>query len=148
MKIILKRDVNKIGKKDELLDVSDGYGRNFLVARGLAEEATPNKIRELENLKKTQKVKDDKKLKLAEEAKKKIGGKVIMLKVNAGEGGKLFGSVTTAQVADAVKSQYGVAADKREVKLEESVKQVGSYPVKIKLYAGVEAELTLKVEAE
>lgn len=148
MKVILKQDVAKIGKKGEMLDVSDGYGRNFLIARGLAEEATQGKIRELEEIKKNQKVKDDKKLKIAEDAKKKIGGKVITLKVNAGEGGKLFGSVTTAQVADAIKAQYGVSTDKKEIRLDDAVKQTGSYPVKVKLYTGVEAELTLKVEAE
>ncbi|MDL2297562.1 50S ribosomal protein L9 [Synergistaceae bacterium OttesenSCG-928-D05] len=148
MKVILKQDVAKIGKKGEMLDVSDGYGRNFLIARGLAEEATQGKIRELEEIKKNQKVKDDKKLKIAEDAKKKIGGKVITLKVNAGEGGKLFGSVTTAQVADAIKTQYGVSTDKKEIRLDDAVKQTGSYPVKVKLYTGVEAELTLKVEAE
>ena len=69
MKVILKQDVNKIGKAGEILEVSDGYGRNYLIARGLAEEGTPSKIRENEEFKKTQKVKDDKKLKLAEEAK-------------------------------------------------------------------------------
>lgn len=148
MKVILKQDVSKIGKKDELLDVSDGYGRNFLIARGLAEEATPGRLRELEEMKKTKKVKDDKKLQAAEEAKKKIGGKVLALKVNTGEGGKLFGSVTTAQIAELIKKQYGVAADKKDIRLEENVKQTGSYPVRIKLYSGVEAELTLKVEAE
>lgn len=146
--MILKQDVSKIGKKGELLDVSDGYGRNFLIARGLAEEATPGKLRELEEKQKTQKVKDDKKLKTAEEAKKKIGGKVLALKANTGEGGKLFGSVTTSQIAELIKKQYGVATDKKEIKLEENIKQTGSYPVRVKLYTGVEAELTLKVEAE
>lgn len=148
MKVILTKDVNKIGRKGELLEVADGYGRNYLIARGLAEEATEGKLRELAEKKKTQRVKEDKKLTAAQETKKKIGGKTVTIKVNAGEGGKLFGSVTTAQVAEAVAAQYGTGVDKKDVKLDETVKQAGSYPVKIKLHAGVEAELTLKVEAQ
>ncbi len=148
MKVILKQDVNKIGKKGDLLEVADGYGRNFLIARGLAEEATEGKIRELQQMQKTQKIKDDKKLKIAEESKKKLGGKVVRIKVNTGEGGKLFGSVTNAQIADALTSQYGVPVDKKDLKIEETVKQTGEYRFKVKLYAGVDAEMTLKVESE
>ena len=148
MKVILKQDVNKIGKKGDLLEVADGYGRNFLIARGLAEEATEGKIRELQQMQVTQKIKDDKKLKIAEESKKKLGGKVVRIKVNTGEGGKLFGSVTNAQIADALTSQYGVPVDKKDLKIEETVKQTGEYRFKVKLYAGVDAEMTLKVESE
>ena len=148
MKVILKQDVNKIGKAGEILEVYDGYGRNYLIARGLAEEGTPSKIRENEEFKKTQKVKDDKKLKLAEEAKKKISGKVVSIKVNAGEGGKLFGSVTTAQIAEAVSALYGISVDKKDVKMEDAIKQAGSYQFKIRLAAAVEAVMTLKVETE
>ncbi|HAH69493.1 MAG TPA: 50S ribosomal protein L9 [Synergistaceae bacterium] len=148
MKVILKQDVNKIGKKGDLLEVADGYGRNFLIARGLAEEATEGKIRELQQMQMTQKIKDDKKLKIAEESKKKLGGKVVRIKVNTGEGGKLFGSVTNAQIADALTSQYGVPVDKKDLKIEETVKQTGEYRFKVKLYAGVDAEMTLKVESE
>jgi large subunit ribosomal protein L9 len=148
MKVILKQDVNKIGRKGDLLEVADGYGRNFLIARGLAEEATDGKVRELEQMQKTQKIKDDKKLKIAEEARKKLGGKVVRVKVNTGEGGKLFGSVTTAQIAEAMTAQFGVPVDKKDLKIEETVKQVGEYKFKAKLYTGVEAEMTLKVEPE
>ena len=75
MKVILKQDVNKIGKKGELLEVADGYGRNYLIARGLAEEATEGRIRELQQMQMTQKIKDDKKLKIAEESKKSLAAK-------------------------------------------------------------------------
>ena len=124
MKVILKQDVNKIGKKGELLEVADGYGRNYLIARGLAEEATEGRIRELQQMQMTQKIKDDKKLKIAEESKKKLGGKVVKIKVNTGEGGKLFGSVTNAQIADALTSQYGVPVDKKDLKIEETDRKV------------------------
>jgi large subunit ribosomal protein L9 len=148
MKVILKQDVNKIGRKGELLDVSDGYARNFLIARGLAEEATPGRLREMEERVKTQKVKEDKKQGLAEEAKRKLSGKVVVVKANAGDGGKLFGSVTTAQVADAVLSQYGVTVDKKDIKLDDQIKQTGDYQFRIKLYPGIDAQMTLKVESD
>ena len=96
MKVILKQDVAKVGKKGDLVEVSDGYGRNFLVGRGLGEEATPGRLREYQEFQKTQKARDDKRQKSAEEMKKKLGGKLVSVKVSAGEGGKLFGSVTSA----------------------------------------------------
>ena len=80
--------------------------------------------------------------------KKKLGGKLVSVKVSAGEGGKLFGSVTSAQVAEALSAQFGAGIDKKDIKLDESIKQAGSYAFRIKLYPGVEAEMTLKVESE
>ena len=148
MKVILKQDVAKVGKKGDLVEVSDGYGRNFLVGRGLGEEATPGKLREYQEFQKTQKARDDKRQKSAEEMKKKLGGKLASVKVSAGEGGKLFGSVTSAQVAEALSAQFGAGIDKKDIKLDESIKQAGSYAFRIKLYPGVEAEMTLKVESE
>ncbi|MCQ4764083.1 50S ribosomal protein L9 [Cloacibacillus evryensis] len=148
MKVILKQDVAKVGKKGDLVEVSDGYGRNFLVGRGLGEEATPGRLREYQEFQKTQKARDDKRQKSAEEMKKKLGGKLVSVKVSAGEGGKLFGSVTSAQVAEALSAQFGAGIDKKDIKLDESIKQAGSYAFRIKLYPGVEAEMTLKVESE
>jgi large subunit ribosomal protein L9 len=147
MKVILKEDVNKLGRKGELHEVADGYGRNYLVARGLAEEATAGKIRALEEHKKTKRAKSARLAKEAEGFKRKINGKVVTVSVTAGEGGRLFGSVTNAQIAEAVDAQYGIKVDKKDVKTEEAVKQAGDYPVKIKLYAGVEADMTMRVEA-
>jgi len=97
---------------------------------------------------KTQKVKEDKKQGLAEEAKRKLSGKVVVVKANAGDGGKLFGSVTTAQVADAVLAQYGVTVDKKDIKLDDQIKQTGDYQFRIKLYPGIDAQMTLKVESD
>ena len=148
MKVILKQDVAKVGKKGDLVEVSDGYGRNFLVGRGLGEEATPGRLREYQEFQKTQKAREDKRQMSAEEMKKKLGGKLVSVKVSAGEGGKLFGSVTSAQVAEALSAQFGAGIDKKDIKLDESIKQAGSYAFRIKLYPGVEAEMTLKVESE
>ncbi|MCD8162966.1 MAG: 50S ribosomal protein L9 [Synergistaceae bacterium] len=148
MKVILKQDVAKVGKKGELIEVSDGYGRNFLIGRGLAEEATAGRMREYQEYQKTQKARDDKRQKAAEDMKKKLGGKLVSVKVSAGDGGKLFGSVTSAQVAEALSAQFMVNIDKKDIKLDESIKQAGSHTFRIKLYPGIEAEMTLKVETE
>lgn len=148
MKVILKQDVKSLGKKGELHEVADGYGRNFLIARGLAEEATAGKVRELAEKNKTAKVKDERAKAAAEEAKKKLNGKIVTLKTKAGEGGKLFGSVTTADISAAIAAQYGIAVDKKEIKTDEAVKMLGDYKIKAKLYNGVETEVTLRVEGE
>jgi large subunit ribosomal protein L9 len=148
LKVILVQDVNKVGTKGELLDVSDGYARNFLFKKGLAIEGTEGKIKEWEAAQKAKKNREAKLEHEAIEVKKKIGGKKVTVKVNAGDEGRLFGSVTTSQIAEAISSQHGVLADKHGIKLDEPVKQVGLYPFRVKLYTGVEAELTLEVKAE
>ncbi len=148
MKVILKQDVSKIGKKGQLLDVSDGYARNYLLPRGLAEEATEGRQKEWENLKKGETLKADKAEKAAHETRKGIQGKQVNLKASAGESGKLFGSVTTALIAQAISTQLRVKVDKKDVKVAETIRQVGRYEVTVRLYTGVEAELTVLVEAE
>ena len=148
MKVILTQDVNKLGLKGDMVEVSDGYARNFLFKKNLAIEGTPGKLKEWEELQKTKKNREAKLEKNAVEVKKKIGGKRVVVKMSAGDEGKLFGSVTAAQVAAAVNEQYAVDVDKKDVKLEETIKQLGTYPFRIKLYTGVEVELTLAVEAE
>lgn len=148
MKVILTQDVNKLGLKGEMVEVSDGYARNFLFKKSLAIEGTPGKIKEWEEQQKNKKNREAKMEKEAIEVKKKIGGKKIVVKMSAGEEGKLFGSVTAAQVATAISEQQGAAIDKKDIKMGDPIKQLGMYPFKIKLYTGVEVELTLSVEAE
>jgi large subunit ribosomal protein L9 len=147
MKVILLQDVSKVGAKGDLVEVSDGYGRNFLIKKGLAAEGTKGKLKEWEENQKSRKSRELKLESAAVEAKKKIGGKKVTVLVNAGEEGRLFGSVTTSQISEAIKAQHGVEADKHDIKLDESIKQVGMYPFRIRLYSGVEAELTLEVKA-
>jgi len=148
MKVILKEDVSKIGKKGELLDVSDGYARNFLIPRGLAEEATEGRKKEWETRKKDLAQKADKAEKAAQETRRAIQGKQVSLKASAGESGKLFGSVTTAMIAQAVAEQLHVKVDKKDIRVSETIRQVGRYGLSVKLYANVEAELSVLVEAE
>ncbi|MDL2263308.1 50S ribosomal protein L9 [Synergistaceae bacterium OttesenSCG-928-I11] len=148
MKVILTQDVNKLGVKGDMVEVSDGYARNFLFKKNLAIEGTPGKLKEWEEQQRLKKNREAKLEKNAIEIKKKIGGKKVVVKMSAGDEGKLFGSVTSAQIATAVNEQYAVEVDKKDVKLDETIKQLGTYPFRIKLYTGVEVELTLAVEAE
>jgi large subunit ribosomal protein L9 len=146
MKIILTKDVNKLGKSGDKIEVSDGYARNFLIARGLALEATSGLIAEIDSRKASEKAKETKLKKEAEETKKLIQGKVISVRVNAGESGKLFGSVTSVQVAEALMASYKLNIDKRDIKLPETVKHAGEFPITIHLYREIDALMTLLVE--
>lgn len=148
MKVILTEDVHKLGTKGDMVEVSDGYARNFLFSKGLAVEATGGKRKEWEEQQALKKKKEAKLAKTAEEVKKIIGGKKVTVKMSAGDEGRLFGSVTAAQIASAVSEQYSVSVDKKDIKLDDMIKQLGTYPIRIKLYTGVEAELNLSVEAE
>ena len=146
MKVILIKDVNKLGKSGDKVEVADGYARNFLIAQGLALEATSGLIAEADTRKAGEKAKDAKLKKEAEETKKQIQGKTITVHVNVGENGKLFGSVTNSQVMEALKASYNLDIDKRSIKLPEVVKQTGEFPVTIHLYREVDANMTLIVE--
>ncbi|MDR3332225.1 MAG: 50S ribosomal protein L9 [Synergistaceae bacterium] len=148
MKVILIEDVSKLGAKGDLVEVSDGYARNFLFKKKVALEGTPARVKEWEDQQKARKKREAKLEASAIEAKKKIGGKMVTVKMSAGEEGRLFGSVTSQQVASAIASQLSVDVDKKDIRLDEQIKQLGKHPFKARLYSGVEAELTLSVEAE
>ena len=148
MKVILKEDVRKLGKKNAVVEVSDGYARNCLFPRGLAVEGTAQNVNILRDKTAAAERRDLKLTAEAEAVKAKIAGKVIKMSVGAGEGGRLFGSVTAAQVAEALEAQYGVKLDKKNVKIDGAVKALGAYPLTLKLYAGVECAMTLSVEGQ
>ena len=147
MKVILKSDVNKLGKAGSLIDVSDGHARNFLIPKGLAVEATPGKLSEWKNEQARQKAKDEKNRQSALETQKALQGKSVTVEGKAGENGKLFGSITAAQIVEALASQHGLKDfDKRNIKLDETIKQPGNFPVSLKLYPGIQADMTLTVK--
>lgn len=148
MKVILKQDVTKLGAAGDLVDTSDGYARNYLFPRDLAEEATPDRVKEWKAREASKKNKEEKLKNEAAETGKKLSGKTVRVQVSAGEKGKLFGSVTAANVAENIASQLGITVDKRDIRLAETVKQTGSYPFFIRLHAGIETEMTLVVEGE
>ncbi len=148
MQVILKQDVRKLGKAGDLVEVSEGYGRNYLFPRGLAEEASGGKLKDWKNQQKVKQTKMAKEEALAEEHKKHLQGRRVTISVSTGGGGKLFGSVTAAQIAEALEQQLQVKVDKRNIKLGDPVRQLGTFPFAVKLHPGVEATLTLSVESE
>lgn len=144
MDVILKADVKGLGKKGEKVKASDGYARNFLFPKGLAVEANAQSLTELRNREAANKHKLDMEIAAANEAKSKINGKTIKLTAKAGTNGRLFGSVTSKDVAAEIKKQYGVDADKRKITMDD-IKAFGSYKIEVKLYQNVSAEMTVSV---
>lgn len=148
MKVILRQDVKALGKKGDTKEVPDGYGRNFLIPRGLAIEASDANVRQLEHQKK---VEQDRKAREEAEARQlsaTLSGLNVTMKARAGEGGRLFGSVTAKDVADAVKRQSGIDLDKRKFEVGDGIKALGTYPVSIYVYPGVSAEILVRVVEE
>jgi len=148
MKIILLQDIKNVGKKDQIINASDGYAKNFLFPRNLAEEATD---KNLAKLKAKQKVEQDKKDKEKEEAKeiaKKLETITVKIKSKAGENGKLFGAITSKDISDELNKQYNISIDKKKIVLNEGIKTLGSITVDVKLYEGVTGKLTIHVIPE
>ncbi len=146
MRVILKSDVSKLGKAGSLIDVSDGHARNFLIPKGLAVEATPGKLAEWKAQQARLKAKDEKNRQDALQLQQALQGKSITIEGRAGDNGKLFGSITPAQIAEALEVQHGMKDfDKRSIKLDETVKSAGSYKFSLKLYPNIQADMTLVV---
>jgi len=145
MKVILLQDVQGSGKKGELVNVSDGYARNFLLKRGLAKEASVQNMAERqaqEDSKSRRKQQEiDEANKIADSAREKT----IKISAKAGDSGKLFGSVTTKEIADEVKKQLGIDIDKRKIAMDGDIKQFGTYTVELKLYSGISAKVFVMV---
>lgn len=147
MKVILKEDVRNIGTMGQIVDVADGYARNFLVPKGFAVDANVKNIRALEHAKKTIQEKAKKIRNQAQDLSDKIANMTIVIKAKSGEEGKLFGSVTSMDIAEQMKNQ-GIDIDKKKIVIEEPIKRLGSYSVGIKLHSDVTTQVTLQVIAE
>ncbi len=145
MEVILQKDVKGLGKKGEVVTVADGYGRNFLLPRGLAVLATAGNIKQADLEKEAQKQKRERELKEAQEVAARIQGQKLQIATKVGESGKLFGSITSQEIADRLKRQYKVEIDKRKIELEEPIKSVGKHPIKIKLHPKVQVEIIVQV---
>lgn len=144
MKVVLLQDVKSIGKKGELVNVSDGYARNFLFPRGLAVEADAQAMNDLKNREEAAKYRDDMEKKSAQAAAGLLTGKTLKLTAKAGQGGRLFGSVTTKEVAEELKKQFGLDIEKRKIAMAD-IKAYGSYEAEIKFSHGITAKLTVIV---
>jgi len=147
MKIILKEDIKKLGKMGQIVDVADGYARNYLVPKGLAVEASTKNIRSLEHEKKIIQEKARKRKDSAQDLASRISALTLTIKAKSGEEEKLFGSVTTMDIAEALLTQ-GVEIEKKKIVLEEPIKRLGSYSVQIKLHPDVSVPLTVQVIQE
>ena len=148
MKVILQQDVQGSGKKGELVNVSDGYAKNFLLKKGLAIPATAQAMGEMKAKEASQQHKIQQEIDAANAIAKEIGDKTVKIVAKAGQGGKLFGSVTAKEVADALKAQLNIDVDKRKVSLENEVKAFGTYTAEVKLYANISAKVFVMVGEE
>ncbi|MBE3584164.1 MAG: 50S ribosomal protein L9 [Limnochordaceae bacterium] len=147
MEVILTQDVKGLGEKGQLVKVADGYGRNFLLPRGMAVLATVGNRKQMEDLRMVQSRRLRRQEREAEALAEKLAGVAVTLTAKAGEGGKLFGSVTGGDIVDALAKQ-GIVVDKRKVELEEPIKSVGEYTVPVRLLPGRTVDLHVKVEAQ
>lgn len=148
MKVILKQDLRGVGAAGEIHDVADGYGRNFLLPRGIAVEATSGNIAQAERQRAAQAKRAAVALAEAKELAAKLEGKPVVVAAKAGESGKLFGAVTNAQVAEAVASSLGIELDRHKIELDEPIKAAGDHEVTARLSQGVNAKLIVRVVAE
>lgn len=144
MDVILNADVKGLGKKGELVKTSDGYARNFLFPRNLAVEANAQTMTELKNREQSKQHKIDVATQQAKEAAEKLEGKTIKLTAKAGKNGKLFGSVTSKEIAEKIKSQFAIDIDKRKVSVED-IKNFGTYTAEVKLYTVISAKVFVQV---
>lgn len=145
MKVILKADVKGVGKAGSILDVADGHARNFLLPRGLAEEATTGNLAQLEGRRAAKQKRDDKLLTDAKALAAMLESRPVTIRAKAGEQGKLFGAVTNSQVADAVRAEFGVELDRHKLELGEPIKSAGNHRCVAKLAHGVSASIAVHV---
>ena len=148
MKIVLRADVDNVGKKGDVLDVADGFGRNYLVPKGLAMVASKGVVSQAGAMRRSRDVKDARDRESAEVVARALVPSIIRIPVKAGAEGRLFGSVTAADVVEAVHAQAGVELDRRRLHLAEPIKSLGTHEVPVKLHADVEFQITVEVVAQ
>lgn len=147
MKVILTQDVKGKGKKGQMVEVSDGYGRNYLLPRGLAKEATNSNINVMEGQAASAEFRRQKEIEEAQAVSAKLKDIAVELKAKAGENGKLFGSITSKDVAEALTSQHHIKIDKKKFVLPDGIKTLGTTTVEIKIHAGITGKLRVNVTA-
>jgi large subunit ribosomal protein L9 len=148
VKVVLRADVDNVGKKGDVLDVADGFGRNYLVPKGLAMVASKGVVAQAGAMRRSRDVKDARDRESAEVVARELVPSVIRIPVKAGAEGRLFGSVTAADVVEAVHAQAGVELDRRRLHLAEPIKSLGTHEVPVKLHADVEFQITVEVVAQ
>ena len=145
MKVILLQDVKGSGKKDQIIEASDGYARNFLFPKKLAVEAISSALNAVNKAKEAEAHRESVRRAEAETLARKLKGGIIRVTARGGEGGRLYGSVTAQEVADALNEQHGVKVEKRRIEME-PIRAAGDYEVSVWLYAGVTTKMTVKID--
>ena len=145
MDIILLQDVENLGSKFDVVKVKAGYGRNFLLPKGLAKVANTSNVKHLEEIRKQQSAKIAKKMEDMQKIADQLKDKVLQIGAKAGTSGKLFGSVTTIQIADALKSQFDLDVDRKKIHLAEEIKNLGTYKATVNLFKEIVADINFEV---
>ena len=148
MQVILTQDVEKVGDANQLIEVADGFARNYLVPRGLALPATKSAMANLENMRQVHERREAKLRDAAQGVASTLAGKTLKITARVGEANRLYGSVGTQDIADALKAQFGVDVERRQVVLEDAIREAGSYTVPVKLHKEVQVEIPVQVGAE
>ena len=147
MKVILTQDIKGVGKKDEIINANDGYARNFLLPRKLAVEANAQNMSQLQGRKDSANFKKDQEKQNALSIQEKLTKVRLKIKVKAGENGKIFGSITSKEIATELKNQEGIEIDKKKILLKDSIKELGVFNIEIKLYEGIIGKLKIDIIA-
>ncbi len=145
MKIILTQEVRNIGAPGDVVDVADGYARNYLIPRGVALRATKGTLKQVDTIRRTREVREIRNLEQAQQIAEQLAALKIRVQAKAGEGGRLFGQVTPAQIAEAVAKAGGPKIDKKRLHLDEPVKSLGAHRAHLRLHPEVEAEIEIEV---
>ncbi len=145
MRVVLRADVENLGKRGDIVEVADGFARNYLVPRGKAITATAGIVSQANAMRRARDLKDARDRESAETVARALVPQVITVRARAGSQGKLFGSITVADVVSAVSEQTGIDLDRRRVRLDEPIRSVGTHEVPVKLHADVEFRITLEV---
>lgn len=148
MKVIFLQDVKGQGKKGQVKEVSEGYANNFLFKRGMAKPATSSTIKELDQQKRSEEKRQEQEQAEAEALAKRIDELTVTMKSKAGEGGRLFGSITSKQIAEELQKQHGISVDRRKMNLSEPIRSLGVTKVPIKVYPGIIGTLKVQVTEE
>jgi len=146
VKVILLQDVKGHGKKGDVVNASDGFARNYLFPKKLAVEATTENLRELKNKQAAEQKRKQKELEEAKKQAEAISKVEVVVKANSGEGGKLFGSITNKEIADALKKDHNIDLDKKKIVLPEPIRSLGNFELEVKVYPEVTARLKVRVE--
>jgi large subunit ribosomal protein L9 len=147
MQVILRSDLAGVGKRGDIIDVADGHARNYLFPRGLAMKASPGAVSQAGAMRRARDLRDAADRESAETVAQALVAKVISVQVKAGQGGRLFGSVTATDLVDAIEAQTGIVLDRRQLQLDEPIKSLGEHMVQAKLHADVQFPVTIDVVA-